>query len=753
MVQNVGRLIVLIAILLIVSLALILFPGAPLRMGLDLAGGTRLLYTFDLDEARAQGVIAPEESDAEVMQQQVEIIRERIDPQGVKDPILRVVGSSSIEIALPKEVEIRAATALAPLAAPLEPEDRRIELQGDASTLAGLPVGGGVVSIGAERVRYASRTDNVLQVEVRGYERTQPTRHDLGAVVTLVSDDAIKNAIENLGDLRFLPVATPPDFTTRGSDQASEEGRLRAWLTDPAHANLPIEVYNKLSYEEGGPPPGISWYPMRLQEGEPLDKPLAERFILAVVQPSREDWVFSGGDLARVYRASDDTGYPAVGFEMSARARIPFGDFTEAHVEEQMAIVLNDVIVSAPSINDALRGPSIIQGRFSDREVAEMVTVLRSGSLKIKPVLEQEERVGATLGDDYVRRGFVGGLTALGATLLFMLVYYRRLGVFACIALISNLIMLMGAMVFLQATLTLPGIAGIILTVGMAVDANILIFDRLREEAEKGHKTAQAAKEGFKNALSAIIDGNVTTLLTALILYNVGTGPIRGFAVTLSVGILTSMFAALVITRVLVHFALERGVQRFSMARWLADADFRFMRFGKFAAVASALAILLGVGLFVSEPASKKLGIDFLGGASLKVRTEQAMTPAELRTMVAQLPGELSGADVASLPGSATGDGRFREFRITFKTSGDSTDVESVGAERNFEREVRQELAPVLQKGPIEASVDPETNRADVVLYFELPHGVEDVDQDGNYHKDPHIQLEQHGAYSCQDQE
>jgi preprotein translocase SecF subunit len=187
------------------------------------------------------------------------------------------------------------------------------------------------------------------------------------------------------------------------------------------------------------------------------------------------------------------------------------------------------------------------------------------------------------------------------------------------------------------------------------------------------------------------------------------------------------MFAALVITRVLVHFALERGVERFGMARWMADAKFSFMRHGKLAAVASTIAILTGVGLFISEPNAKKLGIDFLGGASLKVRTQQAMTPAELRGLVAALPGDLAQADVAALPGSRVGDGTYEEFRITFKTSGESVEADSEGLERIFETEVRQALADVLQRGPIEASVDAETNRATVVLYFEQPHSVEDV--------------------------
>ncbi|HVS18244.1 MAG TPA: protein translocase subunit SecD [Planctomycetota bacterium] len=718
MVQNVGRQVALIAVLLITSLVLIFVM--PLSMGLDLAGGTRLVYEFDIDDAREKGLVSAAESDDQILQQQIEIIRNRIDPQGVKEPILRRVGRNRIEISLPKEIETTGAQARAPLAQPLPLDGMRITLAGDEGALAGFPGNGGVVSIGSERVRYARRAGAELERESRGRDGTTPTAHEAGEMVLLVSDDAIRNAIENLGDLRFMAVATAADLMQRGTDENSVRTRLRAWLDAPENAHLPIEVFNELPPEKGGPPAGVAFFPNRPSEGEAV-LPLASRDFECVVAPPPE-WNFTGSDLARVFKSVDDMGGPAVGFEMSTAARVRFGDFTDEIVGERLAIILNKEVVSAPTIETALRGSSRITGRFTDRQVDELVTVLRSGSLRIKPRIVDEEKVGATLGREYVKRGFTGAIVAVLTTLLFMAVYYRRLGVIACIALACNLLMLMGAMVFLQATLTLPGIAGIILTVGMAVDANILIFDRLREEAEKGHKTINAAKEGFNNALSAIIDGNVTTLLTALILYNVGTGPIRGFAVTLSVGILTSMFAALVITRLLVHLQLERGVEKFTMARWMADANYQFVKHGKLACTASALAIVAGVTLFLLEPNEKKLGIDFLGGASIKVRTEQPMQTETVRALVNAHDSELSKADVAPLPSSA-GEGGYSAFRVTFKTA----EREDAGGELNLEQDVRAALADVLQKGPIEASLDRDSGRASVVLYFEEEHSVEDV--------------------------
>jgi len=720
MVQNVGRQVALIAVLLITSLALIFVPDKPLRMGLDLAGGTRLVYQFDIADARAKGLIAASETDDQILQQQIEIIRNRIDPTGVKEPILRKVGDDRIEISLPKEIETTGAQARAPLAETMSADAMVLTLQGDAAALAGFPGNGGVISVGSERMRYARRAGSQLELDERGRDRTTPVQHQSGEMALLISDDAIRNAIENLGDLRFMAVATPADFMQRGTDEQTVGRRLNEWVNKPENAHLPIDVFNDLPPEQGGPPPGVSFFPQRPAEGEAI-QPLALRQMLPVVTP-KEEWTFTGSDLARVFKSQDDYGGPAVGFEMSTAARVKFGDFTEELEGERLAIILNKEIVSAPVIETALRGSSRITGRFTDREVDDMVTVLRSGSLRIKPRIIDEEKVGATLGRDYVQRGFVGSVVAILATLLFMAVYYRRLGLIACAALACNMVMLMGAMVFLQATLTLPGIAGIILTVGMAVDANILIFDRLREEAEKGHKTINAAKEGFANALSAIVDGNVTTLLTALILYNVGTGPIRGFAVTLSVGILTSMFAALVITRLLVHLQLERGVEKFSMARWMADANFQFVKHGKLACVAASLAIVGGIALFLAEPDQNKLGIDFLGGASVKVRTEQPMETDAVRALIQGHDSELSKADVAPLPSSAT-EGGYRVFRVTFKT----TEREDAGGELNFESDVRAALADVLQKGPIEASLDVTSGRADVVLYFEEEHTVEDV--------------------------
>ena len=726
MIENAGRKVILVAVLLVAALLLLVIPDRPVPLGLDLAGGTRLVYSLDIEEGRRSGAISAQETDDEIMGEQISIIEQRVNPTGVKEPIIRRIGKSRIEISLPDSTEARTASAVRALAKAVdETGSAPIELAGSPAELAAFPGGGGMVQIGGEYLRYRERSGNQLQIITRGEQGTPLTAHEAGVSVVLISDDAVKNAIENLGDLRFMGVARPTDFSALGTDQTKERTKLDTWLGAESNAELPIAVFNALAPDQGGPVKGLVWMPMRQSELD-VRVPLKERQFLPLLVPAADE-VFTGASLATVGKGQDQTGFPAVAFQMREEFATSFGDYTKKFEGEQLAIALNGEIITAPNLKEALYGSSIIEGRFQEREVDQMVTVLRSGSLRIAPKLVNEERVGASLGDENIQRNLWCGIVALVLIFGFMASYYRRLGLYANLALAANLLLLLGAMSIVQATLTLPGIAGIVLTIGMAVDANILIFDRIREEAEKGLKPIQAAKEGFGQALSAIVDSNVTTLLTALILYNVGTGPIRGFAVTLSLGILTSMFAALVITRLLVHYHLARGEKRFQMSRWLADAKFRFMDKRKLYFAFSTVFCVAGLVLFFALPAKRKLGIDFLGGSSAKVRTEQAVDIDQMRTRVAQLPGEFAQAEVVSLPASEETSGKFREFRITAKGSGDLEQAES-GGEENFERVLRSGLVDLLQKGPIEADVAAD-GALTGALYFEAAHAGEEVKQ------------------------
>jgi SecD/SecF fusion protein len=717
MLENVGRKIALIVVLLLVSIGLMVVPPlmdpprSPFRLGLDLEGGTRLVYRFDFEGARARGDIGAREDTAEMLQQAVGIIRNRLDPTGTSEIGIRTESPDRVIIELPgnpgsegtSEAETTLAQDLAVISA-----------SGDTITLAdGTGFSdSGVIQVGGEQIRYGKLEGKVLSDLRRNYNG-KIEEHAAGEVVRLVNSDRIRAAIENLGELAFVLVAEDRDFAGKSTDLNGERAKLEAWTK--ANPLAPVMDFNQVPPAQGGPDPSLRWYPTRFanEEGEAVvGAPMA------VLAPSSPELTFRGEDLKRIYYANDQFGYPAVGFEIRDQRVSDFSGFTGDNLNRRMAIVLNGEVRSAPTLQARLVGGGIIEGRFKDQEVKDLVTVLRSGSLKLKPTLEHDERVGATLGDDYVQRGKRSSLFAFGIVILFMIVYYRRLGVFAALALLTNLIMFMGGLAFLQATLTLPGIAGIILTVGMAVDANILIFDRLREEAEKGRNPKQAAKAGFENAMSAIIDSNVTTFLSAVVLYKLGTGPVRGFAVTLMIGVLTSVFAALVTTRVFVHWALARGAQKFRMGRWMADANFDFLGKTRYAVWASILVCTGGLVAFAALPDEQKLGIDFTGGVEAQLVTAKPETIDTLRKRVAAIPGIGETAEVKPVLNSEEGNGTYTEFRAQFKTVSKES---GVGEGTELRPVIQEQLKDILQTQAIQATLSADGARAELQLFFEKP--------------------------------
>jgi SecD/SecF fusion protein len=711
MLENVGRKVALIVILLVVSIGLIVIPEQPFRLGLDLEGGTRITYRFDFEGARERGEIGAGEDPVEILEQAKSIIGQRVDPTGTREIPVRTESPDKLIIELPGSTAFEGtASAESTLGAELDRTSRTALVLTSAAGFSN----SGVVEVGGEQIRYGRRSGNTLHDLTRS-KNGVTAEHAAGQSVRLVNSDAIRDAIENLGELAFVLVAEAQDFTGTGTDLAAERTKLDAWRA--ANAGASVVDFNQLPVEQGGPDPSIRWYPTRFgdDKGEPIyGEPTSVRVPRTAAETIR------GEDLARIFNTQDRYGYPAVGFEIRPERIDDFADFTGDNVNRRMAIVLNDEVRSAPTLNSKLVGSGIIEGRFKSEEVRNLVTVLRSGSLKLKPTLLNDERVGATLGDDYVQRGVWSSLLALLVVVGFMIVYYRRLGVFSALALLTNLIMFMGGLAFLQATLTLPGIAGIILTVGMAVDANILIFDRLREEAEKGRNPKQAAKAGFDNAMSAIIDSNVTTFLTAFVLYKLGSGPVRGFAVTLMIGILTSVFAALVTTRVFVHWALSRGAQKFQMGRWMADANFDFLSKTRVAAIASLVVCIGGLFAFAALPEDEKLGIDFTGGIEAMLETAKPETIETMRARVAQIPEIGESAEVKTVLSSGQGEGTFTQFRLQFKTVGQAGEVDLGNELRPV---VQAALADLLLESPVQVALSEsgESSQAEVELYFQRP--------------------------------
>jgi len=269
--------------------------------------------------------------------------------------------------------------------------------------------------------------------------------------------------------------------------------------------------------------------------------------------------VVTGEELVDAQPAFDQNGRPAVNFRFNTSGARKFGDYTLENIGSPFAIVLDDEVVSAPVIQSHIPGGSgIITGRFTVEESTHLAVLLRAGALPAGLTFLEERTIGPELGQDSIDAGKIATMVAFAAVLVFMALSYGLFGVFANIALILNVALIFGLLSLIGATLTLPGIAGIVLTVGMAVDANVLVFERIREELKTARGPSRAIELGYEKALSAILDANITTFITAVILFVMGSGPVRGFAITLGLGIMTSVFTAIFVTRVIIVMWFER---------------------------------------------------------------------------------------------------------------------------------------------------------------------------------------------------
>jgi protein-export membrane protein SecD len=267
--------------------------------------------------------------------------------------------------------------------------------------------------------------------------------------------------------------------------------------------------------------------------------------------------ILTGAYLKDAYPSQDQNGLPAVSFVLNPQGAKIFRAYTEKHIGTRLAIVLDNKVQSAPVIRSAIGAQGQISGQFTYQEARDLAIILRAGALPAPVKIIEETTVGPSLGKESVEKGIRAGVAGLIIVMLFMLVYYKTAGAIADAALLMNVIILWALMALIGATLTLPGIAGFILTIGMSVDANVIIFERIREELRKGRNLYSAVEAGFARAWGTILDSNVTTLIAAAVLFQFGTGPIKGFAVTLSLGILTSMFTAVFVTKVLLDIIVR----------------------------------------------------------------------------------------------------------------------------------------------------------------------------------------------------
>ena len=326
------------------------------------------------------------------------------------------------------------------------------------------------------------------------------------------------------------------------------------------------------------------------------------------------------------------TGSPYVSFSLRPDGAQLFGEITQAAIGERLAIILDGEVISAPRINGAiLGGNGQITGSFTDKEAFELATSLEN-PLAAPLEVKEERGVDPSLGADAIASGKMATLLGVGGVAVFMIVYYLTAGLVANVALILNILIMLGVMCSLDVTFTLPGIAGIVLTIGMAVDANVLIYERMREELAAGKSVRGAVSSGYDKAFGTIFDSNLTTLISSVLLIIMGTGPIKGFGTALTIGLCVSMFTALVVTRLIFDFLLAKDLLKsLPMLHIIKGTNIRFLNFAKPAFIASWLLIVVGIGYGVFVRGNNMLGIEFAGGDELQLRFSQRVETEKVR--------------------------------------------------------------------------------------------------------------------------
>jgi preprotein translocase subunit SecD len=436
-------------------------------------------------------------------------------------------------------------------------ESIRVSLREARVRARGLGVEGGAVTF---RLSDPTKTDEVRTLLREIDDEMTIESQDNGTFRLSLSETAqtelLNNAIEQSIEIVRRRVdefgTTEPTIQRQGDSRIlvqvpgiGDTARLKEVLNTTAKLSFHLVDRTKSVEEalQGRVPPGLDLRPSRetTPDGQPMQYYLVERRVIV-----------SGESLTNA-QSTFQNGQAVVSFSFDTRGAKRFGDATRENVNELLAIVLDQEVVSAPRINEPILGGSgVISGSFTLQETEDLSILLRAGALPAPLTYIEERSVGPGLGQDSIDAGKLAAMIGFLAVAVFMASSYGLFGVMTVVALVINLALILAILSALQATLTLPGIAGIVLTVGMAVDANVLIFERIREEARSGRNPISAADAGYRSALSTIIDANVTTLIAAILLFAFGSGPIRGFAVTLSVGILTSMFTAIMITRLFV---------------------------------------------------------------------------------------------------------------------------------------------------------------------------------------------------------
>ena len=451
--------------------------------------------------------------------------------------------------------------------------------------------------------------------------------------------ESLKKRITRLGKLEFR-LAAPPD--------SSEYNDAKA----------------------GKSVPGFYKHWIRKKKGEVADT--QDWFLV------RNKIEITGEHLTRVFPDRKDIS-PVIGFEFDQAGRSKFGRLTERSIGKPLAIILDGTLYSAPIIRDRIPGKGIIEGNFTQEEVNDMIAVMRAGSLPADLDLEMETTVGPSLGKDSIRSGLLAGIIGGIFIIVFMCAYYYGAGGVANATFILNIFLVVGTLAILNATLTLPGIAGLVLMIGMAVDANVLIFERIREEKDRGKTIRLAVKNGYERAFTTIVDSNITTLITALILYAVGTGPVKGFAIVLIAGLLINMFTAVFVTRVIFEIFLDTGVMnKFSMMQFFKNPRTSFVNYRRIAMIASLVLVVAGISVFVLR-GKDNYDIDFTGGTLIQLKLNKPTPVSDIRNKLdvigypnAEVQNIWATRDVTTASNDST------EFGIRIKNLNDDKAIQKV---------------------------------------------------------------------------
>ena len=535
-----------------------------------------------------------------------EVLRKRIDKFGVTQPNIQRLGTSGrILVELPGAKDVDRVQNLLQSTAQLEfwetyKNDKLISFLIEANTLIGKQISSKTTSVDNDQKDESSEIDDLL-ADVASQDSIVQTKNPI---------------LDRIVGQGFQGGPVLAQFNARDSDL------IMGYLNQPEVRKLLPSEYRYIRFAWGKP----------LSEGSVVE--------LFALKSNRDNIApLSGGVVVDALQTFDQLGNPAVSMQMDSRGSRIWETMTGKAYKDasNIAIVLDEIVYSAPGVSSGAisGGRSEITGNFTLNEAVDLANVLRAGKLPASAEIIQSEIVGPSLGKEAIQAGIYSFIIALIIVLFWMIFYYGTSGIFADIALLLNILLIFGILAGLGAVLTLPGIAGIVLTIGISVDANVLIFERVREELKKGKGLRKSVSDGFNNALSSILDANITTGLTALILFIFGTGPIKGFATTLLIGIGTSLFTAIFITRILVDSRNDKGKDvSFSTKatkEFLSNINLSFLQKRKIAYIISALLITISLISLFSKGLNQ--GVDFVGGRSYTVRFEDPVNPSEINSI------------------------------------------------------------------------------------------------------------------------